>query len=118
MQSHAVTTSRIHTDHPSPPNLDAKRASTDASYTALILRDGRISEVALNRSASHSPFIAAVPVDELQRIPCAMVVPGSDLNWWAICCASLRERGLIVQPFVNRDHACTWLWFMQAAQSS
>lgn len=111
MQSHAVTTT-------SAPVEQHTITTTEpaASYSALILRDGCIRDVALNRAAAKSLSITLIPVDELQGTPCAVVVPSSDLNWWAICCASLRDKGLIVQPFVKREHACTWLSFMQAAR--
>lgn len=117
MQSQAVTTTaRTVVDQQRHLISSAPTSPSENPYTALILRDGCVSEVALNQTTAHSLSITVMPADELQRTPCAVVVPALDLNWWAICCASLRDRGLIVQPFVKRDHACTWLWFMHAAR--
>lgn len=86
------------------------------TYAVLALKPGGgIREIALSRSIAAMQALSYMPIDELRGAHCAIVVTPSDLPWWQICSQSLRDSGVSMQPFTDRQQAMTWLAFIHAS---
>lgn len=106
-----------HSEAPVASQPQAVAPGASPSYTVLAMQPGQPArEIALNRGVAMVQALSYIPLNELRGWHCAVVVEQSDFVWWQICCQSLADVGIVMQPFTSRSHAMTWLAFMSAAE--